>query len=165
MDSKIVLTLKDAEQPPTFDFDCQDQEKVGEKVGWKLKNRERSNERQIGDSGLAHDGCLKEGVNHDCFQLNFGKVVNSLRLKMDKEANKTWEETGRERWGSRGMEETEVEVPDDGGGIAVEEEIARFIETGVSLGFDFGGKEDLIREELRRREVEDEERLKETQLM
>ncbi|KAK1582570.1 hypothetical protein Q3G72_016327 [Acer saccharum] len=62
----------------------------------------------------------------------------------------------------RGMEETEVEVLDDGRGIVMEEEIARVIETGVALGFDFGGKEDSIREELRRREVEDEERLKET---
>ena len=42
----------------------------------------------------------------------------------------------------------------------LEEEIAKVIETGVALGFDFGGKEKTIKEELSRREKEDDDRVR-----
>ena len=38
------------------------------------------------------------------------------------------------------------------------EEVAKVIEVGVALGFDFQGREDSISEEIRRRETEDETR-------
>ena len=84
---------------------------------------------------------------------------------------------------SRGVDETETRAPEmlnieganqDQSRTAVidmddnrlvwnlEEENSRVIETGVALGFDFGDEEESIREELRRREIEDESRLRET---
>ena len=44
----------------------------------------------------------------------------------------------------------------------LEEEITRIIETCNALGFDFHGRDDLVMEELRRRELKDAKRYKES---
>ena len=44
----------------------------------------------------------------------------------------------------------------------LDKEISKVIEIGYALGCDFSGKENLIGEEVRRREMEDERRLRES---
>ncbi|KAK1578843.1 hypothetical protein Q3G72_033525 [Acer saccharum] len=119
-----------------------------------------------------NDVCLSEGANQNPLETmvsdvdgnqvvwdleaEFARVIETgAALNFNLERNY---ENSREEHLSQ---EEEFVIDVDGNMVEwnVEAEISKVIETGAALGIDFGGKEESIRVELRRRDKEDDERL------
>ncbi|KAK2633842.1 hypothetical protein Ddye_028634 [Dipteronia dyeriana] len=104
----------------------------------------------------------RNGRKRCCFSKRCGVCTRTTKLRnVEVQENKKHDETVEDTRvaSSQKITESETELVDiDGNRVVwnVKEEITRVLATGAALGFDFGGKEDVIRKDLMRRELEDE---------